>query len=197
MDLIVLATRNEGKAEELKTLLPGLAARIESLRDHPEVRLPPEHGTAYEENAALKARAVTEALGVPALGDDSGLEVDALHGAPGLYSARYAGPGATDAANNEKLLRALEGVPLDRRTARFRCVLALATPHMPSRLFEGTCEGRILEAPRGNSGFGYDPLFLPDGEILTFAELSPERKNEISHRARAALALLEGILPER
>jgi len=196
LDLIVLATRNAGKAAELGELLRGVATRIESLRDHPEVRLPPEHGTAYEENAAQKARAVTEALGVPALGDDSGLEVDALHGAPGLYSARYAGPGATDAANNEKLLRALEGVPPDLRTAQFRCVLALAMPHRPSRLFEGVCAGRILESPRGGKGFGYDPLFLPDGEVMTFAELSSERKNEISHRARAALALLEGILPE-
>ncbi len=193
MDLIVLATKNEGKAEELRTLLDGVAARIESLRDHPSVVLPPEKGTTYEENAAAKARAVCDALGVPALGDDSGLEVDALFGAPGLYSARYAGPGATDAANNEKLLRALEGLPPDRRTAQFWCALALAMPHRPSRVFEGICPGRILEAPRGDAGFGYDPLFLPDGESRTFAELTQERKNVISHRARAARALLEEV----
>lgn len=190
MDLIVLATRNEGKAAELRTLLQGAVARVESLLDHPSIVLPPERGTAYEENAALKARAVFEALGVPALGDDSGLEVDALLGAPGLYSARYAGPGATDAANNEKLLQALEGLPPEGRTARFRCVLALATSHVPSRLFEGVCEGRILDAPRGADGFGYDPLFLPDGETQTFAEMTEERKNSVSHRARAAQALV-------
>jgi XTP/dITP diphosphohydrolase len=194
LDLIVLATRNEGKARELRTLLHGLSARVESLRAHPGVTLPPEAGSTYRENAVIKARAAQAALGVPALGDDSGLEVDALGGAPGVLSARYAGPGATDRANNERLLRELRGVPPEGRTARFRCVLALARGPEDVVVAEGVCAGRILEAPRGGGGFGYDPLFLPDGEALTFAELAEERKNTISHRARAAAALREAIL---
>jgi XTP/dITP diphosphohydrolase len=190
LDLIVLATRNEGKAAELKWLLHGVAARVESLRDHPDVTLPPETGATYRENAIAKARAVYDALRVPALGDDSGLEVDALDGAPGLYSARYAGPNATDLANNEKLLRALEGRSAGERTARFRCVLAFLTESVAPMVFEGSCEGRIIEAPRGRDGFGYDPVFLPDGETVSFAELKPERKNLFSHRARATQELI-------
>ena len=191
MDLIVLATGNEGKAAELAILLRPLGARVESLRDHPALSLPPESGSTYRENAILKARAVHEALGVPALGDDSGLEVDALQGAPGLHSARYAGDRATDADNNRKLLRALEGVT--DRTARFRCALALVSQVGDLVAVEGVCEGRVLTAQRGERGFGYDPLFLPEGEALTFAELPPERKSAISHRARAARALIEVI----
>ena len=199
MDLIVLATRNEGKAAELRALLRGVASRVGSVREHPGVLLPPEEGGTYRENALAKARAVSLALGVPALGDDSGLEVDALQGAPGIRSARYAGAGATDEANNEKLLRALEGVPPERRTARFRCVLALDLGSGAPRVVEGVCAGRILTSPRGRAGFGYDPLFLPEGENGTFAELPPDRKNEISHRARAARALVAEILsgPDR
>ena len=193
MDLIVLGTRNEGKAAELRILLRGVAARLESLREHPDVKLPPETGATYRENAIAKARAVHDALRVPALGDDSGLEVDALEGAPGLYSARYAGPDATDHANNEKLLQALTGLPAAKRTARFRCVLALVAGSEAPRVFEGSCEGRILEAPRGRDGFGYDPVFQPDGETVSFAELEPERKNQISHRARAARELLRNL----
>jgi len=189
LDLIVLATRNAGKARELSILLHGLSKRIDSLSAHPNVILPPETGSTYRENAIAKALAVHAVLGAPALGDDSGLEVDLLGGEPGLHSARYAGPGASDRANNERLLRELEGVSAERRTARFRCVLALVPS--PGNLFvaEGICEGRILEAPRGARGFGYDPLFLPEGELLTFAELTDGRKNEISHRATAAAAL--------
>ena len=190
MDLIVLATRNAGKARELSTLLHGISERMDSLAAHPTVTLPPETGPTYRENAIAKARAVQAALGVPALGDDSGLEVDALGGAPGLHSARFAGPGAGDGANNERLLRELEGVPPERRRARFRCVLALMRGPNDIVVAEGACEGRILEAPRGEGGFGYDPLFLPGGETQTFAELADERKNAISHRARAAAALV-------
>ncbi len=193
MDLIVLATRNAGKARELTILLQGLAERVESLSAHPRVALPPETGSTYLENAMAKARAVHAALGEPALGDDSGLEVEALGGAPGIHSARYAGPGATDRANNESLLRELRGVAGERRAARFRCVLALVRGPDDVVASEGVCEGRILEVPRGTRGFGYDPLFLPDGEALTFAELPDERKNAISHRARAAAALREAL----
>ena len=189
MDVAVLATRNEGKARELAALLEGAAARFESLAGHPEVLLPPEDATTYRENALAKARAVRDALGVPAIADDSGLEVDALEGAPGVRSARYAGEGATDAGNIQRLLAKLAGVPEARRTARFRCVLALARGPGDEIVVEGTCEGRILGAPRGERGFGYDPVFLPDGETRSFAELPADSKNRISHRARAAGAL--------
>jgi len=193
LDLIVLATRNEGKVREFLTLLGGHAARVESLRGRPQVVLPPETGSTYRENAIAKARAVYDALGAPALGDDSGLEVDALGEAPGILSARYAGPLANDRANNERLLRELRDVPPARRTARFWCALALVRDRDDVVLSEGVCEGRILDAPRGEGGFGYDPLFVPDGETLTFAELPWERKNAISHRARAVAALREAM----
>jgi XTP/dITP diphosphohydrolase len=193
LDLIVLATANEGKAREFLTLLQGRADLVETLREHPGVILPPETGSTYRENAIAKASAVHAALGAPALGDDSGLEVDALGGAPGLHSARYAGPEANDRANNELLLRGLRGVPPESRTARFWCALALVRGPGDVVMSEGVCEGRILEAPRGDGGFGYDPLFVPDGETLTFAELPWERKNAISHRARAVAALREAM----
>jgi len=193
LDLIVLATGNEGKARELTVLLHGIAARVESLRAYPGINLPPETGSNYLENALAKARAVYRALGVPSLGDDSGLEVDALAGAPGLHSARYAGEDASDRANIERLLGELAGVPRERRAARFRCVLALVRGLGDEISAEGVCEGWILDSPRGAGGFGYDPLFLPDGETLTFAELPAERKNAISHRARAAETLRRGV----
>ena len=193
MDLIVLATRNEGKARELTILLRGLAKRFESLREHPGIVLPPETGSTYRENAIAKARAVYDALGAPALGDDSGLEVDALGGAPGLHSARFAGENASDQPNVARLLRDLEGVPPGRRTARFRCVLALARGPEDAVIAEGAREGRILEAPRGRGGFGYDPVFVPAGESLSYAELTDDRKNALSHRARAVAALREAL----
>ena len=194
LDLIVLATRNEGKARELSALLEGIALRVESLAAHTEVSLPPEAGSTYRENALAKARAVSRALGVPALGDDSGLEVGALGGAPGLRSARYAGADvsaghATDAANIERLLLDLAEVPPQSRTARFRCVLALVRGPSDEVVVEGSCEGRILDVAHGERGFGYDPVFLPDGHALSFAELPIAIKNTISHRARAAQAL--------
>ena len=136
-----------------------------------------------------KALAVFEAAGVPSLGDDSGLEVDALGGKPGLHSARLAGDKATDEENNDLLLRRLMGVAPERRTARFRCALALVRAADDVIEVEGVCEGTILEAPRGSLGFGYDPLFLPDGETRTFAELPPSRKDSLSHRGRAAAVL--------
>nr|MBO2469859.1 non-canonical purine NTP pyrophosphatase [Bacillota bacterium] len=133
---------------------------------------------------------------LPALADDSGLEVDALGGEPGVYSARYAGEGASDAANNAKLLAALEGVPAEKRTARYRCVLALAVPGMATVTVEGVCEGLIAEQPRGTGGFGYDPLFYLPGRGKTMAELRPEEKNAISHRGQA-LRRLKALLVER
>jgi XTP/dITP diphosphohydrolase len=191
LDLIVLATRNAGKARELNVLLHGISERIESLAAYPDVDLPPEIGSTYRENAIAKARAVYGALGLPAVGDDSGLEVGLLGGRPGIHSARYAGLEAGDRANNRLLLEELHEAPPEFRTAWFHCALALVRAPGEVLLAEGVCEGRILEAPRGHAGFGYDPLFLPDGESFTFAELPPDRKNRISHRARAAAALHE------
>jgi XTP/dITP diphosphohydrolase len=193
---LVFATRNPGKLVELRILVPAIdvlsideaAARIG--RPIPDVI---EDGDTFAANAIKKAREVGAATGLPALADDSGLEVDALGGAPGVWSARYAGPGADDAANNAKLLVALDGVPSERRTARFRSVLALADPHGPlgDRVItaEGTCEGVILDEPRGSGGFGYDPLFYVPVFGATFAELGVGTKNAGSHRARAMQAL--------
>lgn len=193
MDLIVLATGNEGKARELTVLLHGIAARVESLRAYPGISLPPETGSNYLENALSKARAVYRALGVPSIGDDSGLEVDALAGAPGLHSARYAGEDASDRANIERLLGELAGVPRERRAARFRCVLALVRGLGDEISAEGVCEGRILDAPRGAGGFGYDPVFIPEGHLMTLAELPAAEKNALSHRARAAASLRRAL----
>lgn len=191
---IVFATRNEGKVVELRALLAGQGIRVLSLTELdqpvPEVD---EDGDTFLANAAKKARVVSQATGLPALADDSGLEVDALDGAPGVRSARYAGPEATDEANNHKLLEALRGVPPARRSARFRSVLALADSSGPLGdaliTAEGCCEGYILEAPRGTGGFGYDPLFHVPALNATFAELGVGTKNHLSHRARAMQAL--------
>lgn len=185
----MLATQNRGKAAELSRLLASVARHRESLRDHPEVSLPEEGEASYGENALGKARAVNAALGVPALGDDSGLEVDALDGAPGIRSARYAGARANDGRNNERLLAALAEIPPERRTARFRCILALVRSPGDEVVVEGVCEGRITSMPRGEGGFGYDPVFEPAGSSLTFAEMPESRKDASSHRALAAAAL--------
>jgi XTP/dITP diphosphohydrolase len=165
------------------------------LADVPGATLPEETGTTYRENALIKARAGAAATGVLALGDDSGIEVDALGGGPGLHSARWGGPGLDDAGRIALLLDRLRGVPADRRTARFRCVIALVEPGGRARLAEGVVEGRITEAPRGAGGFGYDPVFYYAPLDGTFGELPPAAKHRVSHRgvaARAARALLTG-----
>ncbi len=186
---LLIATGNPGKIREFRELFDAhvdtqweLVAPAEvGLRDFTVV----EDGQTYAENAGRKARSYSNAAGLPALADDSGLEVDSLDGAPGLYSARYAGEAADDAANRAKLLRALANVPTERRAARFRCVIALAFPYTTNvRLGEGVVEGSIAMDERGDLGFGYDPLFgLPDGRRM--AELDVAEKNRISHRARA------------
>lgn len=188
---LILATRNPGKYREFAHLLGDLPVRLLSLEDFPGLELPREDGSTYAANALSKARAVAAATRLPALGDDSGLEVDALGGEPGVRSARYAGADGDDAANNAKLLAALKGVPWERRTARFRCVLALIYPSgsavasFAEALAEGTCEGIIACSPRGRHGFGYDPLFYLPEHGCTMAELPEEVKNRISHRGRA------------
>jgi len=190
---IVLASTNPGKVAELRALFADLPVQLLSVSDVlGEPLSVSEDGVTFEQNAVIKARAVCNATRMLALADDSGLEVDALGGRPGVRSARYASERATDAENNAALLRELEDVEDRSRAARFRCVLALANPWKESeiQIAEGTCEGAIARAPRGSGGFGYDPLFIvPDFEGRAMAELSEAEKNSISHRARAALAL--------
>lgn len=187
MNKVLIASRNAGKIEEYRQLLSDLPLVIVSLIDHDfsDISDVEETGQTFRENALIKARAAARAAGVIALADDSGLEVDYLQGAPGVYSSRYAGHGNDDQANNKKLLQALEGVPLQQRGGRFRCVIALVTLQGREFLSEGICEGRIAFQPKGTKGFGYDPLFLIPSLGKTFAELGPEVKNRISHRAQA------------
>ena len=177
---LLVATKNPGKLTELRRLLRG--HELVGLGDDaPEVE---ETGSTFEANALLKARAYAAHAGLPTLADDSGIEVDALAGAPGIHSARYAGEHGDDAANNARLLRELEGA--GDRAGRFRCALAFFDPSDGTEHVEhGVIDGRILEVPRGEGGFGYDPLFLPDGHARTTAEMSADEKNAISHRAVA------------
>ncbi len=183
---LILATLNRGKARELGALLGDLPFDVRALVDYPGALAPEENETTYRGNALLKARAASQLTGACALGDDSGLEVDALGGAPGLYSARYGGPGLDDAGRCALLLEALHDVPDDRRTARFRCVIAIVDPAGREWVVEGVAEGRITREPRGMSGFGYDPLFYYPPLGKTFAELSDAEKSDVSHRGRAA-----------
>ena len=190
MSDLMLATGNPGKVRELRDLLALhldlTSAALLTPRDWP-APLPDvaEMGATFAENARLKAEALAAATGLPALADDSGLCVDALGGAPGLYSARWAGAGASDADRNTKLLLALADVPPERRTAHFICAIALALPSGRTVLAEGVCEGLILDTPCGADGFGYDPLFLLPAVGRTMAELTAEEKNRLSHRALA------------
>jgi XTP/dITP diphosphohydrolase len=198
---LVFATRNQGKLVELRALLPGVEVlSIAEAEARLGAAIPEvvEGADTFAGNAAKKAREVSAATGLPALADDSGLEVDALDGAPGVWSARYAGEGAGDAANNTKLLAALTGVPASRRTARFRAALALADVRGPLGdallTADGTCEGVILDAPRGTGGFGYDPLFFCPELGETFAEAGVGPKGHLSHRARAMSAIAPRLL---
>jgi XTP/dITP diphosphohydrolase len=181
---IVIATHNRHKLDEIRKILRDYPVALLSLDDVAEMPDVAETGTTFEENALLKARAVYHHTGLLTLSDDSGLEVTALNGAPGVYSARYAGSEKSTAANNRKLLEALAGVPLNQRQAQFRCVVAIVGEGLETTV-EGIVRGHIAEAPRGEGGFGYDPLFIPEGYEKTFAELGEETKNQISHRAKA------------
>ena len=192
---LILATLNRAKGRELLGLLGDLPYDVRLLADTPGASLPEETGTTYQENALIKARAGRLATGALALGDDSGIEVDALDGGPGLHSARWGGPGLDDEGRNALLLERLRGVPTERRTARYRCVIALVEPGGRERLVEGTVEGRITEAPEGTGGFGYDPLFFYPPFGCTFGVSAAADKHRVSHRgvaARAARALLLG-----
>lgn len=186
---LLIATGNKGKIAELRSLLAGLPLMLRNLAEFPSAREVEETGRTFADNAALKAQGYAEQTGLWTLADDSGLEVDALGGAPGVFSARYGGEGLTDADRVRRLLGELSGTEANDRRARFVCVIAVAdTLGQGRNLSTGTCEGRIVHAPRGTHGFGYDPIFLPDGFEQTFGELTAEIKQDISHRARALKA---------
>jgi XTP/dITP diphosphohydrolase len=185
---IVLATHNQGKVKEIRAMLRECDVHIISMTEAGYDKEIEETGTTLEENALLKAKTVCERVKLPVLADDSGLEVDALNGAPGVRSARYAGEQQSDVANRAKLLHALNDVPSEKRGAQFRCVLALVD-EKSEHLFEGVCKGAIAHEEKGVAGFGYDPVFIPAGYRKTFAEMTEDEKNAISHRGMAVEAL--------
>ena len=191
---LLVATRNSHKTRELRELL-GSEFELEDLTSHPEIPETSETGTTFEENATIKALAVSKCCSALVMADDSGLEVEALHGDPGVYSARYAGPKVSDEQNVEKLLHELRGRDPNgkMRAARFRCFIVLAQNGTVIRAVEGIVEGTIVDSRRGTGGFGYDPIFQPAGYAETFAELGTATKNRISHRARAVQALAETL----
>ena len=192
---LVLATLNRAKGRELVELLGDVPWEVSLLADVPGATLPEETGSSYADNALIKARAGARATGATSLADDSGIEVDALDGGPGLFSARWGGHDVDDAGRNALMLERLRGVPTARRTARYRCVIAIVEPDGRERVVEGSCEGRIADAPRGEGGFGYDPIFYFPPFNATFGEVPAEDKHRVSHRgiaARAARALLGG-----
>ncbi|MEW5705392.1 MAG: XTP/dITP diphosphatase [Actinomycetota bacterium] len=193
MSEIIIASKNDGKIKEIVDILDLRDVKVYTYRDFSSWPDAKETGATFYENALLKARVLVEAFKKPAIADDSGLEVDALGGAPGIYSARYAGEEGNAKKNNEKLLKELEGVPEEKRTARFRCVAVILTPDGWVASAEGTLEGRIGFKMRGERGFGYDPLFIPEGETRTVAEMSADEKNKISHRGKAFRKLKEKL----
>ncbi|WP_309867742.1 XTP/dITP diphosphatase [Bacillus sp. SLBN-46] len=197
MKEVIIATKNPGKAREFEHIFASRGIEVKTLLDFPEIPEVEETGTTFEENAILKAEAVSKALNKMVIGDDSGLIVDALEGRPGIYSARYAGEPKNDQNNTEKVLAELKNIPEEDRTARFYCALAVAVPGQKTMTVSGTCEGRILTEPRGVNGFGYDPVFYVPEKGLAMAELSADVKNKISHRANALIkldVLLDSIL---
>jgi XTP/dITP diphosphohydrolase len=195
--VLLLATANKGKVREYKNLLRGVPYRIRTPAELGITLEVAETGTTFEENAALKANAFVAASGGLSLADDSGLEVDALGGEPGPRSRRYAGEGASDAARIDFLLARLKDVPGPERTARFRCVIALAEPGGRVEIFSGECRGIIISTPRGKYGFGYDPVFYLPELGKTMAELTLAEKNRVSHRARAAVQAREWLMQSR
>lgn len=185
MNEILIATKNKGKVKEFAALFADKGIIVRSLLDYPEAIDVEETGDTFVENAKIKAEAISKQYNKVVIADDSGLSIDALDGRPGVFSARYAGEQKDDLANIEKVLRELEGIPFEERTARFHCVLAIAIPNEDTKTFEGTCEGYITENPAGENGFGYDPIFYVLDKRQTMAQLSNDEKNKISHRANA------------
>ena len=190
---LFMATHNQGKAAELRNLLADLPVQILTLADFPDEFVIEETGTTFLENALQKAKAAAEFFGLPTLADDSGLEVDALQGQPGVYSARFAGEPCDDQRNNLKLLQLMQGIPTAQRTASFVSVIAFVTPQGQVFTTEGRCEGIILESLRGTGGFGYDPLFYLPELGKTMAELTLAEKNTVSHRAKALKAMVSEL----
>lgn len=189
MDLLI-ATGNKNKVRELQEMLDSAKWQVKSLKDFPQVVMPPEDKPDFMGNAMVKAKAAADQTGLLTLADDSGLVVDALDGAPGVHSARYAGDGHDDEANNQKLLRELAGCPMEKRTARFVSCIALVTPDGRVESATGTCEGCIGLEKAGTEGFGYDPLFIVEGLGKTMAELTLKEKNAVSHRGKALKEIL-------
>jgi len=192
---VALASRNPGKLREIRSILSeaGVEVSVASADDFPGWEAPPEDAPDYLGNALLKARSLSSFAGVPALADDSGIEVDALGGEPGPRSARFAGENATDEENLAKLIALITDVPNDKRTARYRCVATLVSPDGFEESAEGTVEGVLITVPRGTGGFGYDPIFVPLSSDRTMSELSPEQKDAISHRGKAFRAIVPAI----
>lgn len=183
LSILVIATKNQNKLREFKEILKDLQIEIRSLDDFGPIPEAIEDGDTFDENAYKKAIHTAKVLGLPAIADDSGLVVDSLNGAPGVYSARFSGENATDEENLQKLITDLKGV--ENRKAHFQCVLSIAVPSGPALTYEGSCEGTIIDEKRGESGFGYDPIFYYEEYEKTFAELTMQEKNKISHRGKA------------
>jgi len=190
---IIVATRNAGKVREIRRILKDLGMRVRSLRNFPDVPFVEEDGKSFAENALKKGRFYSNYFGETVIADDSGLEVDALKGAPGIYSARYARQGASDRENNQKLLEEMERIPVSRRGATFRCSIAIVSPGGKERVVEGSCRGRIGFREVGRKGFGYDPVFFLPGRGKVMAQLSVNGKNRISHRGKALRKLRKVI----
>lgn len=196
METVIIASTNQGKLKEFKELMKGLSVEVKSLKDFPEIGDIEENGASFAENAYIKAKAVFDATGCLSIADDSGLEVDALDGAPGIYSARYAGEEKNDTANNEKLLSEMNVFSDENRGAQFHCAIVAIDRNGTRYDAEGIVRGRILRAPQGENGFGYDPLFYIEEFGRTTAELSMDEKNKISHRGQAVRQIVE-ILKEK
>ncbi|UII55089.1 XTP/dITP diphosphatase [Cytobacillus spongiae] len=191
MKEMIIATKNKGKAKEFVRIFEPMGFQVKTLADFPELEDVEETGTSFEENATLKAETISKQLGKMVIADDSGLVVDALDGEPGIYSARYAGEVKNDEANMDKLLDKMKG--MDHRSARFYCALAVASPAFHTFTVHGTCEGSILHERRGTNGFGYDPIFFVEAIGKAMAELMPDEKNQLSHRAKAIKKLEDQI----
>lgn len=194
MKQLIIATQNKGKANDFKVIFEPMGFEVLTLLDVAADLDIEETGSTFQENAVLKAEAVAAALQTTVIADDSGLEIDALNGEPGVYSARYAGTAKSDEANMDKVLSNMADVPVEERSARFRCVLAVASPDQPTQTFEGSCEGSILTERRGEHGFGYDPIFYVPSFDRSMAELLPQEKALISHRGNA-IRELKASLP--